>query len=269
VQLTSEFVATSVVRRLMARMQATHQRRRISVFAGPPGIGKTTAIDAFCARHPTEVAVVKIARRNAKEVLVLQHALEAVRQLADGRGLVVPSSIWELRNYVFRAVCEWANVDISDARRGEAPLAEVGHLTIIFDEAQNLSREALEVLRFWNDKDRCYSPFPIGLVFVGNNEFSLAADSHGASVISAAVADRALYVEALTYDDMTDDDLRMFMQAQGLSDPGALSAVMRSFRTPRAVRSIRRVMDLLDELNDVAGDEAITSETVREVMQLA
>ena len=60
----------------------------------------------------------------------------------------------------------------------------------------NLLRDALGVLRFWNDKDRCYSPFPIGLVFVGNNEFSLAPDSHGACVISAAVADRALYVEA-------------------------------------------------------------------------
>jgi DNA transposition AAA+ family ATPase len=183
--------------------------------------------------------------------------------------LAVPSSIWELRHYVFRAVCEWANIDINDARRGEASLANVGCLTIVFDEARNLSREALEVLRFWNDKDRCYSPFPIGLVFVGNNAFSLAADSHGASVISAAVADRALYVEALTYDDMTDEDLQMFMQAQGLSDPGARSAVMRSFRTPRAVRSLRRVMDLLDELRDVAGDERITSVTVREVLQLA
>lgn len=58
-----------------------HQRRRISVFAGPPGIGKTTAIDEFSRRRPGEIAVVKVARRNAREVLVLQHTLEALRHL--------------------------------------------------------------------------------------------------------------------------------------------------------------------------------------------
>ena len=26
----------------------------------------------------------------------------------------------------------------------------------MFDEAQNLSREAIEFLRYWNDADRCY-----------------------------------------------------------------------------------------------------------------
>jgi DNA polymerase III delta prime subunit len=158
-------------------MQATHDRRRISVFAGPPGIGKTTAVDVFCARQPNEVAIVKIARRNAKEVLVLQHALEAVRQISGTQRLAVPSSIWELRSYVFRAVCESAGLDVDATRRGEAVADDVGRLSIVFDEAQNLSREALEVLRFWNDHDRCYSPFPIGLIFVGNNEFSLAPDS--------------------------------------------------------------------------------------------
>ena len=77
----SEFIATSLARRLIARLQATHERRRISVFAGPPGIGKTTAIDEFSRRKTGEVAIVKVARRNAREVLVLQHTLEALRRL--------------------------------------------------------------------------------------------------------------------------------------------------------------------------------------------
>src|SRR5436305_216629 len=70
----TDFVATSIARRLIVRMQATHDRRRISVFSGPPGIGKTTAIDRFAATNAGSVAVVKVARRNAREVLVLQHA---------------------------------------------------------------------------------------------------------------------------------------------------------------------------------------------------
>jgi hypothetical protein len=267
--VTSEgFVPTSVARRLIARMQATHDRRRISVFAGPPGIGKTTAVDVFCARQPNEVAVVKIARRNAKEVLVLQHALEAVRQISGVQRLAVPSSIWELRNYMFRAVCEWAGIDVNATRRGDAVTDDVGRLSIVFDEAQNLSREALEVLRFWNDHDRCYSPFPIGLIFVGNNEFSLAPDSHGDSVISAAVADRALYLEAFTYEELTDDDLRLFVHAHGLSDPAAVAMVLRSLGAPRAIRSLRRVLDLIVELNELADGGTVTVETVRQALQL-
>jgi hypothetical protein len=76
-------------------------------------------------------------------------------------------------------------------------------------------------------------------------------------------------VEAFTFDDLTDEDLRLFLKAQGLADPAAVTAVMRSFRTPRAVRSLRRVMDLIDELRDVAGNDPITNEAVRQVLQLA
>jgi hypothetical protein len=211
--MTAEgFVSTSVARRLIARFQQTHARRRISVFAGPPGIGKTTAVDAFRQRTPGQVAVVKVARRNAREVLVLQHALEAVRQLSGSEHLFAASGLWELRNAFFGAICGWAGVDALQARRGEFDAKAFPALTLVFDEAQNLSREAIEAMRYWNDADRCYAPFPIGLIFVGNSEFSLAGGG-AESVISAAVADRALYVQKLGYDDVTDDDLRLFIDA--------------------------------------------------------
>ncbi len=263
------FVATSIARRLISRLQANHERRRISVFSGPPGIGKTTAIDEFVDRRPGEVAVVKVGRRNAKEVLVLQHTLEALRRLSGSDLEHAPSSLWDLRRDLFGALCHWAGAEPTQARRGEYDVAGFPRLTIVFDEAQNLSREAIDGLRYWNDGDRCYAPFPVALAFVGNNEFSLSGSTASKSVISAAVADRALYLQTFEYSDVTDDDLALFIEAHGGLDPSAAAAVLRSFGTPRALRSLRRVGDLLCELSDLAAGGAVSAETVRDALQLA
>ena len=267
--MTETFVATSLARRLIARMQATHERRRISVFSGPPGIGKTTAIDEFVRRRPGEVAIVKVARRNAREVLVLQHTLEALRHLGQSAFDHAPSSLWDLRNDLFGELCRWAGVEPGPARRGDYPREGFPRLTIVFDEAQNLSREAIDGLRYWNDADRCYAPFPVALVFVGNNEFSLSGATASESVISAAVADRALYLQAFEYDDVTDDDLTLFIEARLDLDPAALIAVLRSFKAPRALRSLRRVGDLLDHLDELADGAPVQADTVRQALELA
>lgn len=259
----TDFVATSVARGLIARMTATHQRRRISVFAGPPGIGKTTAIEEFARRTPGGVAVVKVARRQAREVLVLQHVLEALRRLQASNFEYQSSSLWILRRDIFGAACSWAQLDVARARSGDYPTASMPHLTLVFDEAQNLSRDAIEALRYWNDNDRCYAPFPLGLVFVGNNEFSLAGASNPDSVISAAVADRALYIQTLEYEDVVDDDLELFIRSKADLEANALASLLRAFRGPRSLRSLRRIGDLIDELIDDADGGPITIEDVR------
>jgi RecA/RadA recombinase len=263
---TKSYIATSIARRLIARMQATHQRQRISVFAGPPGIGKTTAIDAFAARASGGLAVVKVARRSAREVLALQHVLDSVQRLNGTVSTEFPASAWHLRNALFAALCKWADADPASARRGEYPSGAFPHLTVVFDEAQNLSRSAIEALRYWNDPDRCYAPFPLGLIFVGNSEFSLQSDIDGQSAISAAVADRALYVQTFDYEDVTDDDLRLFLEDRGVFDPGAVAALLRYFRTARAARSLRQVRNLLDELAAVSRRKEVTADTVRQVL---
>jgi hypothetical protein len=117
---------------------------------------------------------------------VLQHALEEFRQTISRTARAVPSSIWELRRYLFQEICGWAGADIAEVKAGRYAPSDARRLTLVFDEAQNLSREAIEVMRFWNDADRCYAPFPLGLVFVGNNEFSLQVDGDGQSPISSS-----------------------------------------------------------------------------------
>src|SRR5581483_10240292 len=117
--------------------------------AGPPGIGKSTAIQQFSLRRPGEVAKVQVAKRNAREVLVLQHTLEAVRRVARSPHQHVANSIWELRNALYAAACGWAGVKPAAARAGEYDPRTLPRLTLVFDEAQNLSREAIDALRYW------------------------------------------------------------------------------------------------------------------------
>jgi len=266
--MTDAYIATSIARRLIVRMHATHERRCIAVFAGPPGIGKTTAIDALNRELPDGIVVVKVARRNAREVLVLQHVLDAIRRLAGSPSAHFPSSLWELRGEIFNSICSWAGAEPAAARRAEYSASDFPKLTIVFDEAQNLSREAIEALRYWNDTDRCYAPFPLGLVFVGNNEFSLQTDLDGRSVISAAVADRALYVQALEYSDVTDDDLILYLEAKGIVEEAALKTLIHHMNERRTNRSFRRIQDLVDDLKETSGGESVTVAAVRQLLAI-
>lgn len=260
--MTTMLASTSISRRLIARMQQTHERRRISVFSGPPGIGKTTAIDMWRASRPNEVAVVKIGRQGAREILVLQHIAEAVQALDRVPANTNITGITHLRNYVFKTLCQWAGVSHLEFRRGDR-LGEISQrLTIVFDEAQNLSRQAIDALRYWNDRDRCYGPFPVGLVFVGNSEFSLAKTGGAGSVISAAVADRALHIQALDYDDLTDEDITLVVELHGIDDADAVGEILHCFRQPRAIRSLRRILDLLDQLKMTSAGP-LTGDAVR------
>lgn len=262
----SDFIPTSIAVRMTARLRATHTRGGISVFSGPPGLGKTTAIEAFKAEFPGAVAIMKVATQGARELVVMQHAIEAMRSLSYGGGnRITGIGTYDARNELAREIDSWAfrrereqGSKVLDRLAGNntgVPAEGLGNpqLTFVFDEAQNLSRNAIETLRYWNDKDRCYAPFPVGLVFVGNKEFALAADKSGASAISAAVADRALYIERYEYCDMTNADLKLFLNAYAITDDAAVNAVLKHYSTPRTPRSLRQVrnhaQDILDEAN--------------------
>jgi hypothetical protein len=267
--MASSYVPTSIARGLIARMQATHERRRISVFSGPPGIGKTTAIDVWRTQQRDEVVVVKVGRQDMRKSMAFQHVLEAVNLAIEKPHYKLSTSQWDLRRKLFASLCQWADLDLESVHRGYYSPSDYPRRTVVFDEAQNLSRQAIEILRFWNDADRCYGPYPVGIIFVGNNEFSLASSANKQSVISAAVADRALYVQSLSYEELSDEDLAAFVRANCETSPDAVAAIVRSFSGPRSVRSLRRVLDLVEDLHDVAGERAVSSALVHEFLRPA
>jgi hypothetical protein len=265
-------VATSIVGNLLPRLTRTHRRRRIAVIAGPPGIGKSTAIRLLKEEEQACVAVVSVPPGPAgglKPMAALHLAIEAVDELlGPSYRERAPSAYVELRNRFFGLVCRWAGIPAAEVRRDHLDAEQFPPLTLVFDEAQNLSREAIEMLRFLNDGNGGFSPLPVGLIFVGNNEFILKAERGGPSVLSAAVADRALYIETFAYSDVTNDDLALFFEARGVIDTAALQLVVRHFGSGRTDRSFRRAADLAADLIDEAAGAPITPEIVREVLSL-
>lgn len=268
----AEYVATSISRSIIARLDRVHRLRGIRVYSGPPGIGKTTALRLFAREHCGDVAVVTVppGPKGGVGVVMAGHLIVEAIYKATGRN-VVPSLATnriEQRTELFQAICDWANVPVSERRRGLSGF-DCSPLTIIFDEAQNLSREAIEMLRYLNDGDTGYSPVTIGLAFLGNNEFSLAVNADGGCVLTDAVRDRAGPPELLTYDHVTDDDISLFIDSRCEIADDALSLVVRYFAR-RPDRSIRRVADVVAELVDEAGDETpITTIHVAAVLGLA
>ena len=238
----------------------------------PPGIGKTTAIEAFRAANDANVAVVSVApgpRGGISPTTALQMLLEGLYDLSpNSRWFSIPTKYMELRGLVFTVVCEWAGYTPLHAKRGGVDASNAPLLTVIFDEAQNLSRNAIEELRFVNDTVRGCAPFPLGMVFIGNNDFILKSDARGESVLSAAVADRALFNETLNYTDVTDKDLSLFLEAAGIAEVEVRRLLVRYFASGRVNRSFRRVRDLLDDIAELAEGASITTAHVREYLSL-
>ena len=259
-------VETSVVRFIRARLELAHHERAICVISGPWGIGKTTAIDSFVEANAQSCVVVKVeqgsAKRGASPVAVLQQSLEAMRpKVGRSPRAALSNAYWSLRQMTYNYLAQWQSESALENTTGRAPL-----LSLIFDEAQYLSREAIEMLRYWNDGDRTVTPFPVGLSFVGNSEFALEENASGQSVLSGAVRSRALFVEALAYSDLTDEDLANFMASRGPYESDAMSLILTHYKRPRVRRDLRSLIRLDSIFRRRSEGRPISSETVRDLL---
>lgn len=138
------------------------------------------------------------------------------------------NAYWSLRQMLYNSTAEW----LSQSGKN-FPAPDDAKFSIVVDEAQYLCRDAIEILRFWNDADRTITPFPIGLAFIGNSEFVLEDNPSGQSVLSGAVRSRALFVEALSYEYVIDDDVSSFLGDCGPYDDHAILFMLRYFRRER------------------------------------
>jgi hypothetical protein len=260
----SEPIPTRILTQMVPRMQRTHDRRRASFFVGPPGIGKSTAIAAFAAANGDSVMVSRITKRGVTGPQALQSMLLALRARVGHETRYVTNATSEVQRYIA--------VEIEKAgygRRRDEDAALFPKLTIVFDEAQRLTNGAIDALRDWNEPHYyCAGTFPIGMIFVGNNELSLESGRGGTSILDEGMQDRLLYRERLTYEHVDRADLENFARSVGVVDDGAVAAIGAAFAGPDTQRSFRRLADFIDQLFDEAGDAPVTRETVRAVLSL-
>lgn len=273
-EIIPEYAATPISQALLARFSRVHRYRSIGVLSGSPGVGKTTAAKRFVADHPGEALLITMPAAGKKGLnplaaskLVLDALWDATGSASWARPAEPGGRYTRLAGSFNHAVRAVAGLDylIPDLD------SVAGRLTIVLDEAQNLSREAIELLRYLNDEGSGYGPFQVGLVFMGNNEFALQSGPTGHSVISAAVADRALFVEALSYQDLTAEDLRLIVEARLEINAGALELALHALmaRPDRSFRAATRFCLEVREEAAATGATTIDRPHVAAVLGLA
>lgn len=267
----SDYVSTSISRAILSRLDRVHRRRKIGIYAGPPGIGKTVTLERFQAENPGRVAIATLLpgpKGGVGAVMAGHLMLKAIGAVVGGGwGDRAPSGRLDLMSELHHAICGWAEIPVGSQRRG-GKVQDVPPLTMVFDEAQYISKDALEFLRHIFDAKTSHTPVKVSMFFIGNAEFSLAPLASGNNVFSDSFGDRCFEPETWSYDHVTDDDLRLVADHLCLIDADGLDFVLSHF-SRRRDRSFRRLTELLDELDEESNGQSISRNHVAAVLGLA
>ena len=181
----------------------------------------------------------------------------------------VGTSAYPLRTLIYKELEHWEpyrfGPQLHHEHHDRESFNDLPPFTIIFDEAQYVSKEALEFMRFWNDRDRTSGPFPVGLFFIGNPEFSLKDDGSEKSIMSGAIKSRALFVDPLDYTYLTDSDITLFIQSRGITDAGAIRTLFDHLNASPTKHDLRALDRLIRAIHRRA-DGPITAALVRTIL---
>ena len=139
-------------------------------------------------------------------------------------------------------------------------------MTIVFDEAQTLHEDSIDMLRHWNDGSE--EMHGIGIVFVGNHDFRIDGDAKGPSFLKPAVRSRASFMRTFSYSDLTDDDLTLIADAKADFAPDGMQAFLTYARRRHTNRDLRPLTRDLDDLALEAEGRTITDGTVRKFFNI-
>ena len=257
-----EPIPTRVYTRLLARMRRTHERRRASISVGPPGLGKTTAALRLRQEEPANITITRVAKRalSAPQALVQLHG--TLRQL-DGCEDSLPTtqlgSMPMVQHRIHVLMERIAGINWTNPNPEDFP-----PFTVIWDEAQRLTNDAIDALRdFTEPFGQCRGPFPLGMIFIGNEELSFDVRRDGTSLLDAGMASRLLYSERLSYADIERADVDAYLCSLGIEDEEARDTLSSYYVGGRVPCDFRDIADLVDALQDEAAGQPITRETVR------
>lgn len=224
-----EFIPTLTANLILEKLQEADEHKALGLLYGPPGIGKTFAIEEFIDR------VEKQANPQKPEVLfVTAHSASTPKSL-------------------MAALCLQAGIP----HQGTAStLAEslvrkltTGHYLVIVDEANHLNIEAMELLRYVYDLGH------LGVVLIGTLRlYEIFTDGSRPAGELEQLWSRVGICELLP-GLMEHEARHMIQQALGRVPEPTIKQILK--QTGNSIRRLAKLLERLTELKEINGDRKV------------
>jgi hypothetical protein len=222
----AEFIPTLTANLILEKLREADERQALVLLYGPPGIGKTFAIEEFIDRVEKQEDP-----RKAEVLVVTAHAASTPKSL-------------------MAALCLRAGIPhqatASTLAESLVRKLKTGHYLVIVDEANHLDIEAMELLRYVYDLAR------LGVVLVGTLRlYEIFTDGSRPAGELEQLWSRVGICELLP--GLTEYEARQMIQnALGRIAEATTKQILR--QTGNSIRRLTKLLERLRELEDINGD---------------
>jgi hypothetical protein len=245
-----------------SELELAHQTRWNCIISGPPGIGKTTAIEKWRFPYGDQTLLITVPEPNRGKGHSPAQAMLLILEAIYGKySCSIPRTSDSI---ILRNAAEHA---IDRAFREQGYHRADWRFTIVFDEAQGLSESALNALRHWWDNADQFFPEKVVFVFVGNDEFSMKVNSKGKSIISNALKSRSLHPLTLTRADLSLEEVEAFIRAKGIEEKAVIREFVDYVKGNDDRRDFRTLTQLLDRCRTYTSGGPVTSDIARRALK--